>query len=103
MQRNKETENTMEYNELIAVFVSIKDEKTMGKFIKEIFTKSEIADFSLRWQLMKMLKAGMPQRKIASELGISLCKITRGAKVLKDRNAITNRYIKPSEIRRSNA
>jgi TrpR family trp operon transcriptional repressor len=52
---------------------------------------------------MKMLKAGIPQRKIASELGISLCKITRGAKVLKDPGAVANQYIQPSDTRRSNA
>jgi TrpR family trp operon transcriptional repressor len=52
---------------------------------------------------MKMLKAGIPQRKIASELGISLCKITRGAKVLKDPDAVANQYIQPSDTRRSNA
>jgi len=89
--------------ELIRTFVRIADEKTMRKFLREILTRSEITDLTLRWKLMKMLKAGVPQRKIASELGISLCKITRGAKVLKDPGAVANRYIQPSDFRRSNA
>jgi TrpR family trp operon transcriptional repressor len=75
--------------------------KTM-QILGEILTRSEITDLTLRWKLMKMLKSGVPQRKIASELGISLCKITRGARVLKDPGAVANRYIQPSDTRRSN-
>jgi TrpR family trp operon transcriptional repressor len=103
MHRNKLGTASNEDRELFDVFASIKDSGTMRKFFDEIFTKSEIQTFLLRWKLMKMLKAGMPQRKIASELKISLCKITRGAKILKDPKSITNQHIKPIETRRQNA
>jgi TrpR family transcriptional regulator, trp operon repressor len=93
----------MEDRELIAVFASINDRATMRKFFREIFTRSEIADLSLRWRLMRMLKDGMPQRRIAGELGVSLCKITRGARLIKDESTITNRYIKPTVARRKHA
>jgi TrpR family trp operon transcriptional repressor len=43
---------------------------------------------------MERLDDGMSQRDVAEALGISLCKITRGAKILKDPDAITPRLIK---------
>jgi TrpR family trp operon transcriptional repressor len=77
-------------NELIQVFSDISEPKTMAKFFREIFTPAEIRNLTLRWQLMKMLKQGITQRKISSKLGISLCKITRGSKIIKDKHSVTN-------------
>jgi TrpR family transcriptional regulator, trp operon repressor len=93
----------MEDRELIEVFAAIRDSATMRRFFREIFTRSEIADLSLRWKLMKMLKSGTPQRRIALELGISLCKITRGARLIKDPSTVTNRYIGKPHPRRKHA
>ncbi len=80
-------------NELVKVFAKIDDENTMNKFFNEIFTETERKDLSLRWQLMKMSKDGMPQRAIASKLKISLCKITRGVKILKDKDSVSRRIL----------
>jgi len=81
-------------DELAEVFCQIRKPSIMSKFFTEIFTPAEIDDFVLRWRLMKMLLDGVPQRKIASRLGISLCKITRGSKIIKKGNSITERIIK---------
>ena len=35
-----------------------------------------------------MLKEGKTQREIAKELKVSLCKVTRGSKILKQTNSI---------------
>ncbi len=80
--------------ELVEVFCRITEPKIMKSFISEIFTPAEIDDFVLRWRLMEMLQNGVPQRDIATELGISLCKITRGSKVLSTGNSITERIFK---------
>ncbi|MBI4350006.1 MAG: hypothetical protein HY550_01075 [Elusimicrobia bacterium] len=40
-----------------------------------------------------MLGRGRPQRGIARELKISLCKITRGSKILKSRGSVTKTLI----------
>jgi TrpR family transcriptional regulator, trp operon repressor len=93
----------MEDRELIEVFAAIREPAVMRKFFREIFTRSEIADLSLRWRLMKMLKSGVPQRRIAEELGISLCKITRGARLIKNASTVTNRYIQNPSTRRTHA
>ena len=90
----------MEYDEmssvkeLVEVFCRIDKPSTMRKFFSEIFTPAEIDDFVLRWRPMRMLLDGVPQRKIASSLGISTCKVTRGSKVLRTGNSVTERILK---------
>jgi TrpR family trp operon transcriptional repressor len=78
---------------LAGAFCSVSDRATMKRFFAEIFTPAEIDDLVLRWRLMEMLEAGESQRAIAGRLGISLCKITRGSKVLRGRKSITGRLI----------
>ncbi len=77
-------------DEIIINLCKINNEEIMKKLLTELFTPSEIKDITLRWQLLKMLAEGISQREIASTLGISLCKITRGSKILKDENSILN-------------
>lgn len=74
--------------ELLEVISSIKDLDELTRFFNEIFTPAELDDISLRWKLLKDLHEGMTQRKIAEKYGISLCKITRGSKVLKSKDSI---------------
>jgi len=80
--------------ELVEVLCGITEPDTMRMFFSEIFTPAEIDDFVLRWQLMEMLQNGVSQREIATELGISLCKITRGSKVLGTGSSITEKILK---------
>ena len=80
-------------DELVKVLSDIPDEKTLKRLLRELFTPAEIQDVALRWRLMKMLHKGIPQREIASELGISLCKITRGSRVLKTRNSVSKKIL----------
>ena len=82
-----------EIDEIAKVFCEIDDVEVMKDFFDEIFTVAERRDFALRWELMKLLREGMPQRQIASKLGISLCKITRGAKIVKNQDSVTNKII----------
>ncbi|MBN1980564.1 MAG: hypothetical protein JW795_03475 [Chitinivibrionales bacterium] len=79
--------------ELVEVFCKITQPEEMIRFFDEIFTQSERSDLTLRWQLLKMLHEEIPQRTIAQQLQISLCKITRGAKYIKDANSITRKYL----------
>jgi len=69
--------------ELIDIFARTQDPQEMEVLFQEIFTPSEIGTLTLRWQLLKDLYEGKTQRKIAAEHKISLCKITRGSKILK--------------------
>jgi TrpR family trp operon transcriptional repressor len=84
--------------ELAETFSRIGDSGAMRQFFDEIFTPAERNDLVLRWELMKMLAQGKPQRAIAAELGVSLCKITRGAKIVHNPKSITNQLLNRSII-----
>jgi TrpR family trp operon transcriptional repressor len=74
--------------ELLKIISSINDLDELNRFFNDIFTPAELDDISLRWKLLKDLHKGMTQRKIAEKYGISLCKITRGSRVLKDNTSV---------------
>ncbi|WP_028585304.1 Trp family transcriptional regulator [Desulfogranum mediterraneum] len=75
--------------ELIELLTAIDHSGEMGRFLGEILTPKEINDLALRWQLLRELHQGKTQRAIAASHHISLCKITRGAKILKDKESTT--------------
>ena len=57
--------------------------RELEMFLSELLTPTELHDLVLRWELLELLEQGVSQRKVAEALGISLCKITRGSKLLK--------------------
>ncbi len=67
----------------------IKDTGHMRRFLQELLTPDELRNVLLRWRLMQLLHEGQSQRAISRQLNISLCKITRGAKVLKNKSSVT--------------
>ena len=83
--------------ELLEVILSISNRDELERFFDEIFTPAELSDLSLRWKLLKDLHAGMTQRKIAEKYGISLCKITRGSKVLKKNGSVSLKVLDSTE------
>ena len=81
------------FNEISQILAEFTDPEDVKKFLMEILTENERKDLSLRWDLMRRLHTGVPQRAISSELGISLCKITRGSKILKSGDSIINEIL----------
>jgi len=81
------------FKEITQILSEITKPEDVEKFLNEILTENERKDLSLRWELMRKLHVGIPQRAISSELGISLCKITRGSKILKSGDSIINRIL----------
>ena len=79
--------------ELIEIFTRTQDNKAMEVLFREIFTPSEIETLTLRWQLLKDLYEGKTQRKIAATHKISLCKITRGSKLLKAKDSYLKKVL----------
>lgn len=82
--------------ELLEMVLSIKELDDLNDFFKDLFTPAELEDISLRWKLLKDLHGGMTQRKISEKYGISLCKITRGSKVLKNKESIMLKLLNQS-------
>jgi TrpR family transcriptional regulator, trp operon repressor len=72
-----------EIQEIARLFVESGDSEFIEDFLRQLLTPAEIEEIGKRWMLVKMLEDGKKQRRIAEELHISLCKITRGSRELK--------------------
>ena len=79
--------------ELVEVFKVVSKSDGL-KIFSEIFTEPELETISKRLKILKMLSGNKTQREIAKELQVSLCKVTRGAKILKDSKSIIAKHIK---------
>ncbi|MBN2255771.1 MAG: transcriptional regulator [Deltaproteobacteria bacterium] len=79
--------------DILKVFAEIRDPGEMETFCREIFSPRELNDLALRWQLLKELHEGCSQRQIAARHRISLCKITRGSKLLKKESSFTKKIL----------
>ena len=66
----------------------------MEQFLTELLTPGERSDLALRWKLMQRLVEGASHRTISKELGISPCKITRGARILKDSESVCRKILR---------
>ncbi len=80
--------------ELAGILAGLDDVELLEKLMAEMLTPSEIDALVLRWELLKMLHQGMPQREISKTLGISLCKITRGSRELKKEGSAVKKILK---------
>ncbi len=61
-------------------------------FLNELLSESEMIALSKRWRILSMLAEGRTQRDIVKELNVSLCKVTRGSKILKDKNSVIAKH-----------
>ena len=85
--------NDIILNELVHLIAGLKSCEDVRDFLTEMLSESELSLLSKRWRILKMLAEGCTQRDIASELGVSLCKVTRGAKILKNSDAVVTKYL----------
>lgn len=67
-------------DELIIVLLQLRNQKEMLNFLKGILTPQEMEEIPTRLQIVKMLKAGIPQHEIAKKLGVGVATVTRGSK-----------------------
>ena len=75
------------------VLARIRDPQLILDFLKCILTPYELEEVSGRWELVKLLNQGISQRKISEQLGMSLCKITRGSRELKKQDSAFKRVL----------
>lgn len=80
--------------EISQVIKTIKTSGEIYNFLLEILTESEVETLSKRWCIIKGLTKGQTQREIAKDLKVSLCKVTRGSKILKNKNSVIKKYLK---------
>ncbi|MDR1863306.1 MAG: trp operon repressor [Treponema sp.] len=70
-------------SEMARTLAKTSNGELIESFLRCLLTPAETADIAARWALVKALDQKTPQREIAKELGLSLCKITRGSRELK--------------------
>ncbi|MDY0132718.1 MAG: Trp family transcriptional regulator [Desulforegulaceae bacterium] len=90
---SKRTIDEKAFEELAEVFCQINDKNEMKVFIEEILTGKECFDLVMRWKLLKAIYKGQTQRKIAQNYKISLCRITRGSKILKKKDSVVKNIL----------
>jgi len=84
-------------NELADLLARVEDREFIADFLHCLLTPAEVADVASRWALVKALKRKVPHREIAKDFGISLCKITRGSRVLKRPDSAFSRHFSAEE------
>lgn len=90
---DKVKEAELAFEDIINVFTSVENAEDMKALFDDMFTTAEINDMVTRWLLMKDIYTGKPQRAIAKDRNLSLCKITRGSKTLKKENGFMHRLL----------
>ena len=69
--------------EVVARIISRLEPDEIEIFLGQILTDAEMKKIQSRWEIMRLLHEGLPQRAIASQLSLSLCNVTRGSRELK--------------------
>lgn len=81
--------------ELIEVLQRAASDKTLlNDFLLDLLTPQEYKELPKRWQIVKLLAKGVPQRQIAEELNVSIATITRGSRELLDREGGFQKVLK---------
>jgi len=93
MDSNLHWDESRPLRELSKTLARCDDPRIIESFLLQLFTPSEVEEMGKRWALVCLLNEGMSQRTIAKELGLSLCKITRGSKELKKENSAFRKMI----------
>lgn len=81
--------------ELLDVFQKASNNiKLLREFLIDLLTPKEFKEIITRWQIIKQLSMGVPQRKIAKNLNVSIGKITRGSRELLDKKGGFNQVLR---------
>lgn len=77
------TSSDVALRELTSVLAGLGNADAVYDVLFALLTARERDKIALRWRLVCLLHKGVTQRAVAAQLGISLCKITRGSHELK--------------------
>lgn len=69
---------------LFDAIISLRTADECGNFLKDLCTPAELQALVDRWQVVGLLKQGLPYRRIHDETGVSVTTIGRVARFLSD-------------------
>lgn len=87
------TMNNENIQEICKIIYELNNKEEVEQFLNELLTQSELNDIEQRWNILKKLTNRESQRKISKNLSVSLCKITRGSKILKDEKSMIKKLL----------
>lgn len=64
---------------LFKAILSLKNKKECEIFFRDLCTLSELKSMTERFEIVRMVKEGIPYRKISEKIGVSTATITRVA------------------------
>jgi TrpR family trp operon transcriptional repressor len=70
------------------------DPKLLHEFLVDILTPGEYSEINKRWEIVKMIHAGIPQHDIAKKLGVGIATVTRGSRTLKNNKGAFAKLLK---------
>lgn len=68
--------------ELIQHLLAIEEPDAMDAALDRLLTPAEYTEISKRLQIFKLLRDGVPHRKIAEQLGVGIATVSRGSRAL---------------------
>ncbi|MFA5990833.1 MAG: Trp family transcriptional regulator [Candidatus Doudnabacteria bacterium] len=74
------TEYAQEFEKILTKLT--KQPALLHEFLFDILSPAEYKDLAVRWQIIKLLKAGVTHREIAKKLKVSVATVTRGSREL---------------------
>lgn len=76
------TSTVKQLTTLSTIFLHSRTPAEMEQFLLGILTPKEILELAQRVEIVKQLKAGVPQRKIAQDVGVGIATVSRGSREL---------------------
>lgn len=78
--------------ELARLVASARGTQEVDELLKVLLTPAEQEELAKRWQIVKQLIRGMPQREIRDGLSASIATVTRGSRELKYGNGTFQKF-----------
>lgn len=72
--------NNIYFKELVQELLKHDSPAQMADFLRGILTEKELIEIPVRLKIVKLLKAGIPQKEISEKLGVGIATVTRGSK-----------------------
>lgn len=74
--------NFKEKNIIEAIISIGKDKVLLDAFLEDLLTPAEYIEVKKRWEIVKMLNAGVNQHQIVKDLHVGIATVTRGSREL---------------------